>query len=153
VEQWYGVGGMVTHNKIYFNCPDISTDDLEFLAEAIAFGHSSGNGFFTKQVEERIRERTTTRSTLLTTSCTHALEMAALLGRLEPGDEVVIPAFTFVSTASAFAMFGAKPVFVDSRSDTLNIDAQLIEAAITSKTRAICVVHYGGGGLRDGRHH
>ena len=135
---------MVTQSSINFNRPDISTYDLEFLTEAIAFGHSSGNGFFTKQAEERIRERTTTRRTLLTTSCTHALEMAALLGRLEPGDEVLVPAFTFVSTASAFAMFGAKPVFVDSRSDTLNISAHLIEAAITPRTRAICVVHYGG---------
>jgi len=134
----------VTQSSINFSRPDISTYDLEFLTEAIAFGHSSGNGFFTKQAEERIRERTTTRRTLLTTSCTHALEMAALLGRLEPGDEVLVPAFTFVSTASAFAMFGAKPVFVDSRSDTLNISARLIEAAITPRTRAICVVHYGG---------
>lgn len=134
----------MTQSSINFNRPDISTYDLEFLTEAIAFGHSSGNGFFTKQAEERIREGTTTGRTLLTTSCTHALEMAALLCRLEPSDEVLVPAFTFVSTASAFAMFGAKPVFVDSRSDTLNISARLIEAAITPRTRAICVVHYGG---------
>ena len=84
------------------------------------------------------------RRVLLTTSCTHALEMSALLCNLSPGDEVIVPSYTFVSTASAFALFGAKPVFVDSRQDTLNIDASLIEAAITPRTRAICVVHYGG---------
>ena len=129
---------------IPFNQPDISAGDFKFLAEAIAGGHSSGNGKFTQQVEESIRRETTALRVLLTTSCTHALEMSALLCRLEPGDEVIVPSFTFVSTASAFALFGAKPVFVDSQRKTLNIDASLIEQAITSRTRAICVVHYGG---------
>ncbi|MGA0180662.1 MAG: dTDP-4-amino-4,6-dideoxygalactose transaminase, partial [Ilumatobacteraceae bacterium] len=94
--------------------------------------------------EASIGETTTAGRALLTSSCTHALEMSALLCSLKPGDEVIVPSFTFVSTASAFALFGARPVFIDSRRDTLNIDASLIEAAITPKTRAICVVHYGG---------
>ncbi len=129
---------------IYFNRPDITASDRDYLAEAIIGGHSSGNGPFTQRVEEHICSTTGTNRTLLTTSCTHALEMSALLCNLAPGDEVIVPSYTFVSTASAFALFGAKPVFVDSRQDTLNIDASLIEAAITPRTRAICVVHYGG---------
>jgi dTDP-4-amino-4,6-dideoxygalactose transaminase len=129
---------------IPFNLPEIAVSDREFLADAIAGGHSSGNGIFTRKVEALIRETTTTYRTLLTTSCTHALEISALLCSLQSGDEVIVPSYTFVSTASAFALFGAKPIFVDSRSDTLNIDASLIEAAITPRTRAICVVHYGG---------
>ena len=129
---------------IYFNRPDITASDRDYLAEAITSGHSSGNGMFTQRVEEQIRSTTGTGRALLTTSCTHALEMSALLCNLAPGDEVIVPSYTFVSTASAFALFGAKPVFVDSRQDTLNIDALLIDAAITPRTRAICVVHYGG---------
>jgi dTDP-4-amino-4,6-dideoxygalactose transaminase len=135
---------MMIKREIGFNNPDISESDRTFLAEAIAGSHSSGNGVFTQRSEQLMESLTGSSRSLLTTSCTHALEMAALLGRLTPGDEVIVPAFTFVSTASAFAMFGARPVFVDSRSDTLNISAQLIEAAITPRTRAICVVHYGG---------
>ena len=130
--------------SIYFNRPDITASDRDYLAEAIIGGHSSGNGAFTQRVEEQIRSATGTGRALLTTSCTHALEMSALLCNLAPGDEVIVPSYTFVSTASAFALFGAKPVFVDSRQDTLNIDASLIEAAISPRTRAICVVHYGG---------
>ena len=130
--------------EIPFNRPEITITDREFLADAIESGHSSGNGKFTQQVEDHISKITTASRTLLTSSCTHALEISALLCSLNPGDEVIVPSFTFVSTASAFALFGAKPVFVDSRRDTLNIDTSLIEAAITSKTRAICVVHYGG---------
>jgi len=130
--------------KIPFNRPDITVDDRNLLANAIESGHSSGNGQFTQWVEAYIGETTTAARALLASSCTHALEMSALLCSLKPGDEVIVPSFTFVSTASAFALFGARPVFVDSRRDTLNIDASLIEAAITPKTRAICVVHYGG---------
>ena len=129
---------------IYFNRPDITVSDRDYLAEAILGGQSSGNGPFTQRVEEHISSATGTGRVLLTTSCTHALEMSALLCSLRPGDEVIVPSYTFVSTASAFALLGAKPVFVDSRQDTLNIDPSLIEAAITSRTRAICVVHYGG---------
>lgn len=129
---------------IYFNRPDITESDRDNLAEAIIGGHSSGNGAFTQHAEEHICSTTGAGRTLLTTSCTHALEMSALLCNVAPGDEVIVPSYTFVSTASAFSLFGAKPVFVDSRQDTLNIDASLIEAAISPRTRAICVVHYGG---------
>ncbi len=130
--------------KIPFNRADIGPHDIELLAESISAGHISGNGPFTKRAEEQITEIIGSNRTLLTTSCTHALEMSALLLRLKPGDEVIVPAFTFVSTASAFMLYGAKPVFVDVRQDTLNIDLDQAEAAITSRTRAICVVHYGG---------
>ena len=126
---------------IYFNHPHISASDRDYLAEAIIGGHTSGNGKFTQRVEEKIRSTTGTVRTLLTTSCTHALEMSALLCDLKPGDEVIVPSYTFVSTASAFALYGAVPVFVDSRSDTLNINPSLDEAAITPRTRALCVVH------------
>ena len=134
----------MTFSIIPFNKPFITPSDYEFLIQAAANNHSSGNGMFTQRVEEQIRSATGTGRALLTTSCTHALEMSALLCNLAPDDEVIVPSYTFVSTASAFALFGAKPVFVDSRQDTLNIDASLIEAAITPRTRAICVVHYGG---------
>ena len=130
--------------QINFNLPEVTASDRDYLAEAIIGGHSSGNGAFTQRVEEHICSTTGARRTLLTTSCTHALERSALWCNLTPGDEVIVPSYTFVSTASAFALFGAMPVFVDSRQDTLNIDASLIEAAITPRTRAICVVHYGG---------
>ena len=130
--------------KIPFNRADIGPHDIELLAESISAGHISGNGPFTKRAEEQITKIIGSNRTLLTTSCTHALEMSALLLRLKPGDEVIVPAFTFVSTASAFMLYGAKPVFVDVRQDTVNIDLDQAEAAITSRTRAICVVHYGG---------
>ena len=134
----------MNNTEIRFNRPDISESDRAFLAEAIAGGHSSGNGRFTQQTEAELQRTLGTRRALLTTSCTHALEMSALLCNLAPDDEVIVPSYTFVSSASAFAIFGAKPVFVDSRRDTLNIDANLIEQAITPRTRAICIVHYGG---------
>ena len=134
----------MSSDAIRFNRPDISESDRKFLADAIAGGHSSGNGVFTQTTETALQQLLGTTRALLTTSCTHALEMSALLCRLQPGDEVIVPSYTFVSTASAFAMFGAKPVFVDSRKDTLNIDAALIERAVTPRTRAICIVHYGG---------
>ena len=130
--------------KIPFNRADIGKHDIELLSESISAGHISGNGPFTKRAEEQITKTLGNDRTLLTTSCTHALEMSALLLRFKPGDEVIVPAFTFVSTASAFMLYGAKPVFVDVRQDTLNIDLDQAEAAITPRTRAICVVHYGG---------
>ena len=130
--------------KIPFNRADIGKHDIELLSESISAGHISGNGPFTKRAEEQITQTLGNDRTLLTTSCTHALEMSALLLRFKPGDEVIVPAFTFVSTASAFMLYGAKPVFVDVRQDTLNIDLDQAEAAITPRTRAICVVHYGG---------
>ena len=130
--------------KIPFNRADVGKHDIELLTESIAAGHISGNGPFTKRAEEQITKIIGSNRTLLTTSCTHALEMSALLLRLKPGDEEIVPAYTFVSTASAFMLYGAKPVFVDVRQDTLNINLDQAEAAITSRTRAICVVHYGG---------
>jgi len=130
--------------KIPFNRADVGKHDIELLTESISAGHISGNGPFTRRAEEQISKILGSNRTLLTTSCTHALEMSALLLRLKPGDEVIVPAFTFVSTASAFMLYGAKPVFVDVQQDTLNIDLDQAEAAITSRTRAICVVHYGG---------
>jgi dTDP-4-amino-4,6-dideoxygalactose transaminase len=129
---------------IPFNKPNITTFDRNALSEAISSNHSSGNGKFTSLAERSLEQKLSVSAALLTTSCTHALEMSALLCRLQPGDEVIVPSFTFVSTASAFALFGARPVFVDSRADTLNVDARLIERAITPRTKAICVVHYGG---------
>ena len=129
---------------INFNRVEITTEDESYFRLAIAGSHTAGGGAFTQKVQSKVREIMDSKSALLTSSCTHALEMSALLCSLKPGDEVIGPSFTFVSTASAFALFGARPVFVDSRRDTLNIDASLIEAAITPKTRAICVVHYGG---------
>jgi len=127
-----------------FNLPDLLASDLDNLTSAAKSLRISGNGEFSKRAEVTIKKLLSTEGVLLTTSCTHALEMSALLCNLSPGDEVIVPSYTFVSTASAFAMFGAKPVFVDSRKDTLNIDAALIERAVTPRTRAICVVHYGG---------
>lgn len=129
---------------IPFNRPFMTGKELPMITQAHANGHLSGDGPFTKQCHQWLRERTGATSALLTHSCTAALEMAALLLDLKPGDEVIMPSFTFVSTANAFALRGAVPIFVDVRPDTLNIDEALIEAAITPRTRAICVVHYAG---------
>ncbi|MFK3846266.1 dTDP-4-amino-4,6-dideoxygalactose transaminase [Stenotrophomonas sp. NPDC078853] len=129
---------------IPFNRPFMTGKELPLISQAHANGHLSGDGPFTKQCHAWLRQRTGASTALLTHSCTAALEMAALLLDLKPGDEVIMPSFTFVSTANAFALRGAVPVFVDVRSDTLNIDESLIEAAITPRTRAICVVHYAG---------
>lgn len=116
------------------------------MAEAIAQGHISGDGPFTKRCHEALERLTGAARVLLTTSCTHALEMTALLLGLGEGDEVICPPFTFVSTVNAIALRGARPVFVDVRADTLNLDERLVEAAITPRTRAILVVHYAGVG-------
>ncbi|MGQ0653696.1 MAG: dTDP-4-amino-4,6-dideoxygalactose transaminase, partial [Betaproteobacteria bacterium] len=118
--------------------------ELEYIGQAVELGHLSGDHEFTHRCQRWLESRFAVRRALLTHSCTAALEMAALLCELEPGDEVVMPSFTFVSTASAFALRGARPVFVDIRPDTLNIDERLIEAACTSRTRALVVVHYAG---------
>ncbi|HEY3521319.1 MAG TPA: dTDP-4-amino-4,6-dideoxygalactose transaminase [Rhodanobacteraceae bacterium] len=132
--------------KIPFNKPYMTGRELEYIAQAHANGHLSGDGPFTRRCHAWLEERIGCRKALLTHSCTGALEMAALLLDLQPGDEVIMPSFTFVSTANAVVLRGAVPVFVDIRSDTLNIDETLIEAAITPKTRAIFVVHYAGVG-------
>lgn len=129
---------------IRFNRACFDGRELEYLRDAVTAGHVSGNGPFTKRAEAMLEAGHGTGRTLLTTSCTHALEMAALLVRLAPGDEVIVPSFTFVSTASAFLMHGGVPVFVDVRSDTLNLDPDLVEQAITPRTTAICIVHYAG---------
>jgi dTDP-4-amino-4,6-dideoxygalactose transaminase len=118
--------------------------ELEYIAEAHANRHLAGNGPFTRRCQSWLEQHLGCRKALLTHSCTAALEMAALLAELEPGDEVILPSFTFVSTANAFALRGAVPVFVDIRPDTLNLDEHLIEAAITPRTRAIVAVHYAG---------
>ncbi|MGE6332026.1 dTDP-4-amino-4,6-dideoxygalactose transaminase [Stenotrophomonas sp. NPDC077659] len=129
---------------IRFNRPFMTGKELPLIEQAHRNGHLSGDGPFTKECHAWLRKNTSATTALLTHSCTAALEMAALLLRLQPGDEVIMPSFTFVSTASAFALRGAVPVFVDIRADTLNIDEALIEGAITSRTKAICVVHYAG---------
>lgn len=130
--------------QIPFNKPYMTGRELDYIAQAHASGHLSGDGPFTKRCHAWLEQRTGAKKALLTHSCTAALEMAAILLDLAPGDEVIMPSFTFVSTANAFVLRGAVPVFVDIRPDTLNIDETLIEAAITPRTRAICVVHYAG---------
>jgi dTDP-4-amino-4,6-dideoxygalactose transaminase len=132
--------------KIPFNKPYMTGRELEYIAQAHENGHLSGDGPFTKRCHAWLEQRIGCRKALLTHSCTAALEMAALLLDLQPGDEVIMPSFTFVSTANAFVLRGAVPVFVDIRADTLNLDEGLVEAAITPRTRAICVVHYAGVG-------
>jgi len=136
----------MSQNRIPFNRPYMTGRELAYIAQAHANGHLSGDGPFTKRCNAWLEQTTGAMRALLTHSCTAALEMAALLLDLEPGDEVIMPSFTFVSTANAFVLRGAVPVFVDIRADTLNIDESLIEAAITPRTRAICVVHYAGVG-------
>lgn len=129
---------------INFNVPPFVGKELEYMQEAIANQKICGDGKFTKKCNQWIEEKTKTEKCLLTTSCTHALELAALLLDIKRGDEVIMPAFTFVSTADAFVMRGAKIVFVDIRPDTMNIDETKIEEAITERTRAIVPVHYAG---------
>jgi dTDP-4-amino-4,6-dideoxygalactose transaminase len=131
-------------NKIPFNKPFIAGKELYYIAQAVTMGNLGGDGYFTKKCAELMQERFGINKILMTPSCTAALEMAAQLCDVGPGDEVIMPSYTFVSTASAFVRMGAKPVFVDIRPDTLNIDETLIEDAITERTKAICVVHYAG---------
>jgi dTDP-4-amino-4,6-dideoxygalactose transaminase len=130
--------------QIPFNRPYMTGRELWLIAQAHALGHLSGDGEFTRRCNLWLEQATGSQRALLTHSCTAALEMAALLLDLEPGDEVILPSYTFVSTANAFVLRGAVPVFVDIRADTLNLDETLIEAAITPRTRAICPVHYAG---------
>ena len=132
--------------SVPFNVATYSELDRANLISAVSGRHTAGNGPFTKSVEQILVKQMGIHAALLTTSCTHALEMSALLARLQPGDEVIVPSYTFVSSASAFMLHGAKPIFVDVRLDTLNIDPDQVAAAITPRTRAICVVHYGGVG-------
>jgi dTDP-4-amino-4,6-dideoxygalactose transaminase len=130
--------------KIPFNQPYMTGKELWYISQAHAKGHLAGDGEFTKKCNTWLEQRTGCRKASLTHSCTAALEMAAILAEIQPGDEVIMPSYTFVSTANAFVLRGGIPVFVDIRQDTLNIDEALIEAAITPKTKAIVPVHYAG---------
>ncbi|MDE6759412.1 MAG: dTDP-4-amino-4,6-dideoxygalactose transaminase [Lachnospiraceae bacterium] len=131
---------------IKFNVPPVTGKELKYISEAIENEKICGDGDFTKKCNKWMEDKFHILKALLTTSCTHATEMAALLLKIKPGDEVIMPAYTFVSTADAFVMRGATVVFVDIRPDTMNIDETLIEAAITDKTKAIVPVHYAGVG-------
>ena len=131
--------------RISFNRPPFVGKETEYIKEAVEKnGMICGDGPFTKKCSEWMKERFQTKNVLLTTSCTHALEMAAFLADIQPGDEVIMPSYTFVSTADAFVLRGATCVFVDIRPDTMNIDETKIEEAITEKTKAIVPVHYAG---------
>jgi len=132
--------------KIPFNRPGLAGNEMEYIAEAIGSGHISGDGGYTRKCSLLLEEALGVPKVLLTTSCTHALEMAALLLELHPGDEVIFPSFTFVSTVNAFVLRGVRPVFADIRPDTLNLDESQIERLIKPKTRAVVVVHYAGVG-------
>jgi dTDP-4-amino-4,6-dideoxygalactose transaminase len=132
--------------RIPFNKPGLTGNELRYVADAITQGHAAGDGIFTRQCHTLLERRLGVARLLLTTSCTHALEMSALLLEIEPGDEVIIPSFTFVSTVNAFVLRGAKPVFIDVRPDTLNLDEMQLEGLITPKTKAIVPVHYAGVG-------
>lgn len=129
---------------ISFNVPPYVGKEKEYIEQAIEKKKICGDGEFTKKCNEWLENKTGTSKALLTTSCTHATEMTALLSDIKPGDEVIMPSYTFVSTADAFVLRGAKVVFVDIRPDTMNIDEKLIEEAITDKTKAIVPVHYAG---------
>lgn len=129
---------------INFNVPPYTGKEMEYIRQCVENQKICGDGVFTHKCNEWIEEKTGTAKCLLTTSCTHATELAALLAGIKEGDEVIMPAYTFVSTADAFVLRGAVPVFVDIRPDTMNIDENLIEDAVTDRTRAIVPVHYAG---------
>ncbi|MGA2852716.1 MAG: dTDP-4-amino-4,6-dideoxygalactose transaminase [Verrucomicrobiota bacterium] len=133
-------------NNIPFCRAVMQGRELEYAAKAFAGGHIMGDGPFTKQCQARLESALGVRKALLTTSCTHALEMTALLLDVQPGDEVIVPSFTFVSTVNAFVLRGAKPMFCDIRPDTLNLDEARLEVLITMRTKAIVPVHYAGVG-------
>lgn len=129
---------------INFNLPPVTGNEIKHMEQAIKNNKLCGDGQFTKQCNQWFEEQTNIEKALLTTSCTHALELSAILAEITVGDEVIMPSYTFVSTADAFVLRGAKVVFVDIRPDTMNIDETKIEAAITKKTKAIVPVHYAG---------
>ena len=129
---------------IEFNVPPFVGTETDYIKDAIASHKICGDGKYTKLCNDWIEKKTGTTKALLTTSCTHATELASILADIKPGDEVIVPSYTFVSTANAFVLRGATVVFVDIRPDTMNIDETLIEDAITDKTKAICPVHYAG---------
>ena len=129
-----------------FNKPPYTGNEEKYILESMKSSKISGDGEFTKKCHKWFEERLNCKKALLTTSCTHALEMTAILLDIQEGDEIIMPSYTFVSTSNAFVLRGAKIVFVDIRPDTMNIDETIIEAAITSKTKAIVPVHYAGVG-------
>ncbi|MBA3274141.1 MAG: aminotransferase class I/II-fold pyridoxal phosphate-dependent enzyme, partial [Chthoniobacterales bacterium] len=131
-------------SEIPFNRPAVTGHEFAYLEDAIRRGHISGDGVYTLKCQRLLQQALGVPSAFLTTSCTHALELAALLLDIQPGDEVIVPSFTFVSSVNAFVLRGARPVFIDSRPDTLNLDERQLEALITSRTRAIMVMHYAG---------
>jgi len=131
---------------IPFNKPGLAGNEMDYVADAIRRGHISGDGAYTIKCSALLEKNLNVPKVLLTTSCTHALEMAALLLDLQPGDEVIFPSFTFVSTVNAFVLRGVRPVFADIRPDTLNLDESRLERLITPRTRAVVVVHYAGVG-------
>lgn len=134
----------MSDSRIPFNRPVIAGREVEYISDAIARGHISGDGFYTRKCHDALEGILPGSKVLLTTSCTHALELAALLLSIEPGDEVIVPSFTFVSTINAFVLRGAQPVFLDIRRDTLNLDERLLASRITTRTKAIVPVHYAG---------
>lgn len=136
----------MTEYSIPFNKPAYLGTEETYIAEVLKSGHLSGDGAFTRKCHAILEQVLGVQKTLLTTSCTHALEMAAMLLEIGPGDEVIIPSFTFVSTVNAFVLHGATPVFIDVRPDTLNLDESKLEALITPRTRAVVPVHYAGVG-------
>ncbi len=130
--------------RVDFNRPVVVGNELKYIQQAIENGHLSGDGEFSKKCHTLLEHELGVKKVLLTTSCTHALEMAAILLNIKPGDEVIVPDFTFVSTINAFVLRGAQPVFVDIRPDTLNLDEKLLDETITPRTRVIVAVHYAG---------
>ena len=134
----------MTQYRIPFNKPTFLGHETEYIRDSIADSRISGDGGYTRQCHQFLEESLGVRKALLTTSCTHALEMAALLLDIQPGDEVIVPSFTFVSSINAFVLRGAKPIFADIRPDTLNLDERHLPDLITEKTRAIVLVHYAG---------
>ncbi len=139
-------GGVMRKPRIPFNKPSLVGNEVEYIEQAVHDGHISGDGAFTRKCHRFLEEALGVPKVLLTTSCTHALEMAALLLDIQPGDEIIAPSFTFVTTVNAFVLRGARPVFIDIRPDTLNMNEQLLEDLVTPRTRAIIPVHYAGVG-------
>jgi dTDP-4-amino-4,6-dideoxygalactose transaminase len=132
--------------KIPFNKPNFTGNEVKYIKDAIARGQISGDGYYSKKCQDILQSILSVNKVLMTTSCTHALEMTALLLDVKDGDEVIIPSFTFVSTVNAFVLRGAMPIFADIRTDTLNIDEKKLEKLITRRTKAVVVVHYAGVG-------
>ena len=136
----------MTTYRIPFNKPSFAGDERRFISEAIERGHISGDGYFTRRCQALLEEAVGTPKAFLTTNCTHALEMSALLLDCQPGDEVIVPSFAFVTTVGAYVLRGATPVFVDVREDTLNLDEALVAEAVNERTKAIVPIHYAGVG-------